>query len=124
MAYSITSNRKNTAFVVHSTPGNSTIIVAGNSSTSNVATSNEILTGAYIAQAVWGTDGGHIQVLRGSTLVAVYESTGQKDYAGCGIPITVGQGANLVINYVGTANAYIMLECQKVGQFTSDYNNP
>ena len=125
MPYTITANRKNTSFVVHATPGNSTIIVAGNNSTSNVATTNEILTGAYITQAFWGADSaGHIQILRGSTLVAVYDSTGQKDYAGCGMPISVGQNANLVINFVTTANAYVLLELQKVGTFVSEYNNP
>ena len=123
------SNRKNTSFVIHVSAANSgNVVVSGNSTTTNVAGTstciaqgNEVMTGAYITQAVWGSDGiGSIQVLRGSTLVAVYDSTGQKDYAGCGIPLNVNPAANLVVNFVGSANAYCMLELQKLGT-TSEY---
>lgn len=130
MATTITSNRKNTALVIHVSSANSgNIVVAGNSTTTNVngtstcvAIGDEVLTGAYIAQAVWGCDtNGHIQILRGSNLVAVYDSTGQHEYAGCGMPLTVDAAANVVINLVGSANCFITLELQKVGAFTSEY---
>lgn len=122
MAYTITSNRKNTSAVIHFATSNSTLTIAGNSSQSNVAMSNETLTGAYITQAVWGCDGnGHIQVLRGGNLVAVYDSTGQHEYAGSGTPLTVGQAANLTVNFVGSANGFLIIELQKVGTFTSEY---
>lgn len=123
------SNRKNTSFVLHVSAANSgNVVVAGNSTTTNVAgtstciaTGDEVMTGAYITQAVWGSDGaGSIQVLRGATLVAVYDSTGQKDYAGCGIPLNVNPTANLVVNFVGSSNAYCILELQKLGT-TSEY---
>ena len=123
------SNRKNTSFVIHVSAANSgNVVVSGNSTTTNVAgtstciaTGNEVMSGAYITQAVWGSDGvGSIQVLRGSTLVAVYDSTGQKDYAGCGIPLNVNPAANLVVNFVGSSNAYCILELQKLGT-TSEY---
>lgn len=120
MAYTITSNRKNTSAVIHVTSANISLTVAGNSITSNVAIDNEILTGAYITQAVWGCDGnGHIQVFRGANLVAVYDSTGQHDYAGCGIPITVYPTASLDIKFVGSANSFVVMEIQKVGNMTS-----
>lgn len=122
MAHTILSNKKNTSAVIHFASSNSSLVIAGNSSVSNVATSDEVLTGAYITQAVWGCDGtGHIQVFRGATLVAVYDSTGQQEYAGTGMPITVGQAANLDVKFVGSANAYLLMEVQKVGNFTSDY---
>lgn len=130
MATTITSNRKNTSLVIHVSSANSgNIVVAGNSSTTNVngtatcvAIGDEVLTGAYITQAVWGCDGnGHIQVLRGANLVAVYDSTGQHEYAGCGMPLTVDAAANVVINLVGSANSFVTLELQKVGAFTSEY---
>lgn len=126
MAVTITSNRKNISAVIHASAANSgNIIIAGNSSVSNVATSNEVLTGAYITQATWGCDGsGHIQILRGATLVAVYDSTGQVDYAGFGIPLSVGKTANLTINFVGSSNAYCLLEIQKEGTFISEYFQP
>jgi hypothetical protein len=123
------SNRKNTSFVLHVSAANSgNVVVSGNSTTTNVAgtstciaTGDEVISGAYITQVVWGTDGaGSIQVLRGSTLVAVYDSTGQKDYAGCGIPLNVNPTANLVVNFVGSSNAYCILELQKLGT-TSEY---
>ena len=123
------SNRKNTSFVLHVSAANSgNVVVSGNSTTTNVAATstciaqvNEVMTGAYITQAFWGCDGtGHIQVFRGSTLVAVYDSTGQKDYAGCGMPLNVSPTANLVVNFVGSSNAYCILELQKLGT-TSEY---
>jgi hypothetical protein len=131
MAVSI-SSRKNTSFVVHVSAANSgNIVLSGNSTTTNVngtstcvAIGDEIFSGAYITQAFFGTDGnGHIQVLRGSTLVATYDTSGQKDYAGCGMPLNINPTANLVINFVGTSNAYCMLELQKQGTFISEYNN-
>jgi hypothetical protein len=130
MPTTITSNRKNTSLVVHVAGANSgNIIVAGNSTTTNVngtsvcvAVSDEVLTGAYITQAVWGCDGnGHIQVLRGANLVAVYDSTGQHEYAGTGMPINLYPAANVVVNLIGSANSYIIFELQKTGNFTSEY---
>lgn len=126
----ITSNKKNTSLVVHVASSNSgNIIVTGNSSTTNVngtsvcvAIGDEVLTGAYITQAVWGCDGtGHIQVLRGANLVAVYDSTGQQEYAGTGMPINLYPAANVVVNLIGSANSYVMFELQKTGNFTSEY---
>lgn len=131
MAVSIISNKKNTSATIHVSVANTTIKVSGNSVTTNVdatstclAVSNEILSGAYITQAFWGIDpNGYAVIKRGTTPVAIYDSTGYKDYAGNGLALTVGQTANLTVEFVGTANAYVLLEVQKVGTFTSDYNN-
>jgi hypothetical protein len=125
------SSRKNTSFVIHVSSANSgNIVLVGNSTTTNVggtstcvAISDEVLSGAYITQAFFGVDGtGHIQILRGSTLVATYDTSGQKDYAGSGMPLNVNPTANLVINFVNSSNSYCMLELQKQGTFTSEYN--
>lgn len=125
MAYTITSNKKNTSLVMHISAANVNLKVAGAVGTSNLAMSDETLTGAYIAQAFWGNDGNsHIQILRDSTLVAVLDSTGYKDFAGSGMPLSVGQTANLVVNFVGSSNAYCILELQKTGTFVSDYFKP
>lgn len=121
MAHTILSNKKNTSAVIHFVSTNSSLIIAGNSIVSNVAISNEVLTGAYIAQAAWGCDGnGHIQVFRGANLVAVYDSTGQHEYAGCALPISLYPTANLDVKFVGSANSFVVLEIQKVGNFTSN----
>jgi hypothetical protein len=129
MAVTITSNKKNTSAVIHVSVANTTIKVSGNSITSNVdatstclAIGNEVLTGAYITQAYWGIDpNGYAVIKRGTTPVAVYDSTGYKDYAGCGMALTVGQTANLTVEFVGTANGYVLLEVQKAGTLPSEY---
>lgn len=117
MPLTIVSNRPRTSVVLHVTPGNTSINVTGNSAVSNIASPGETLTGAYITQAVWGTaPTGHIIIRRGGTAVAVYDASGQHEYAGCGMPINVGQNeANLGIEFVGATNAFILLELQKVG---------
>jgi len=129
MAVTITSNKKNTSAVIHVSAANTTIKVSGNSITTNVdatstclAIGNEVLTGVYIAQAYWGVDpNGYAVIKRGTTPVAVFDSTGYKDYAGCGMALTVGQTANLTVEFVGTANGYVLLEVQKAGTLPSDY---
>lgn len=123
MTVTVTSNKKNTSAVLHFN-ANATVIVAGNSSQSNVAMSDEVLTGATIVQSFWGVDGtGSIQVKRDTTLIAVYDSTGFKDYAGSGMPLNVVPTGNINVTFIGTSNAYLMLEVQKQGTFnTSPYN--
>jgi hypothetical protein len=122
MAVTITSNKKNTGVVIHVSAANASLVIAGNNSVSNVATSDEVLTGAYITQIAWGCDGtGYIEIKRGTTLVGVYDSTGFVDYAGTGMPLSVNQTANLNVNFVTSSNGYVILELQKVGNFTSEY---
>jgi hypothetical protein len=90
MAVTITSNKKNTSAVIHVSAANTTIKVAGNSITTNVdatstclALGNEVLSGVYITQAFFGVDpAGYAVIKRGSTPVAIYDSTGYVDYAG------------------------------------------
>ena len=130
MAVSVISNKKNLSLVLHISSANSgNIVVSGNSTTSNiggtstcVALSDEVLTGAYITQVAWGSDGaGSIQVLRGANLAAVYDSTGQHEYAGCGMPLNMWPAANLAVNFIGSSNAFVTIELQKIGNFTSEY---
>jgi hypothetical protein len=117
VAVSIISNKPRTSVVLHVSAGSATINVTGNTAVSNIASPGEALTGAYITQAVWGIDpNGYIVIKRGTTQVAVYDSSGQHEYAGCGMPINVGQTANtLTVDFVGTANGFIMFELQKIG---------
>lgn len=125
MAVTIISNRKDTSVALHVAGANTNIVCVGNSTTTNVdststciAKGDEVLTGAYITQAVWGCDpNGYIVIKRGSAVAAVYDSTGQHEYAGTGMPITVGQNANLSVEFVGSANCFVIFELQKVGTF-------
>ena len=129
MAVTITSNKKNTSAVIHVSAANTTIKVSGNSTTTNVdatstclAIGNEVLTGAYITQVFYGVDpAGYAVIKRGTAVVAVYDSTGYKDYAAGGMALTVGQTANLTVEFVGTANGYVLLEVQKAGVLPSEY---
>lgn len=122
MSYSIVSNRKNTSVVLHFASSNSSVQVTGNTATSNIALPGETITGAYITQAVWGCDpNAYIIVKRGGVLVAAYDSTGQHEYAGTGMPINVGStAANLQVEIMGSTNAFILLELQKEGPLTAN----
>ena len=116
MAVNVISNRARTSVVLHVATANATLVIAGNNAVSNVASSDETLTGAYITQAVWGCDpNGYIVIKRGSTPVAYYDSTGQHDYAGAGMPINVEVSANLSVEFVGSTNCFVMFELQKLG---------
>lgn len=122
MAVTYTSNKKNLSVSVHVASANATIVVAGNTSSSNIATGNETITGATITQVFWGVDGnGSIQLKRSGSLVAVYDSTGYYDYAGNGMSLNMNQTANVDVQFIGTANAYVFFELQKVGTFVSEY---
>lgn len=117
MAVTVISNKSRTSAVFHVASANATLVVAGNSSVSNVAAPGETLTGAYITQCAWGCDpNGYIVIKRDATPVAFYDSTGQHEYAGAGMPITAGQSAaNLSVEFVGSSNCFIIFEVQKVG---------
>jgi hypothetical protein len=123
MAVSIISNRPGTSVVIHATPANSTLVITGNSSVSNIASPGETLAGAYITQAAWGcAPGAVITIKRDDTPVAFYDSTGQHEYAGAGMPINIGQSAaNLTIEFANSDNCFIVFELQKVGVFPSEY---
>ena len=125
MAYRIQANRKYLSFTVHAIANTGDIIVAGNNSVSNVALSDEILTGAYITQVWAGVDstaGAEWKITRNANTVAVFDSTGYYDFAGCGNPITLDSTANVAATLTGTTDGYIMIEMQKEGTFEpSDY---
>lgn len=129
MAVTITSNKKNTSATIHVSAANTTIKVSGNSITTNVdatatclAIGNEVLSGVYITQVFFGIDpAGYAVIKRGTTPVAVYDSAGYVDYAGSGMALTVGQTANLTVEFVGTANGYVLFEVQKAGTLPTEY---
>lgn len=114
----ILANRKNLSTTLHFT-GNDTVTIAGNSTTSEIATGNEILTGATITQLWHGSDGVWI-VKRGSNTVGVFDSTAYIDFAGCGNALNLDTDATLSVELVGTANGYLMIELQKIGPLTAN----
>lgn len=106
-------NRKNLSAVVHLST-NATINVAGNSTTSDIAISNETVTGASITQ-VWAGcgNGAYWKVTRGSNTVLVLDSTGWYDFAGSGCAITLNEDDDIVVTLNGDGEGYIMLDLQK-----------
>lgn len=122
MAYTILSNKKNSSATIHFN-SNSSLVIAGNNSVSNVAVGTEILSGASITQIAWGCDGnGHIQVVRGANVVGIYDSTSYIDYAGNGMSLDLHPTANLVVNFIGSANCSCVIEIQKkIISTTSEY---
>ena len=119
----VVSNRKNTSAVILIT-ANSSVTIAGNSSTSDIATGDEVLTGASICQIFCGSssgNGAYWSIKRGANTVAVLDSTGYYDYAGSGMAITVDSTAPLVANLHNGTEGYLLIEVQKQGTFTSEY---
>lgn len=93
--------------------------ISGNSSTSDVALSNEVLTGAYIRKVWWGTDaaGASWTVKRGGNTVLILNTSGQMDFSEAGATITGNSAANVSCTLAG-GNGFIMLELSKTGVFT------
>lgn len=122
MSYTILSNKKNLSATIHFN-SNSSLVIAGNSSVSNVAISDETLSGASISQIAWGCDpNGSIQILRGANIVAIYDSTSYIDYAGNGMALDLHSSANLNVNFIGSANCSCVIEIQKkIANTTSEY---
>lgn len=115
----IVSNKKNGTVVLHFA-ANATLTIAGNSTVSNVATGNEILTGANIKQ-VWFGSPGHWVVKRGANVVGVYNNSGHVNYAAYATSLNVDNTGTLVLELNGSANGYIMVELQKLGTLPSNY---
>ncbi len=118
MAGEILINRKNTSVVLHAT-SNTTWVVAGNNSVSNLtADATEIVVGAGIAQIWFGSPSGNSAywvVKRGANVVGVFDSTTYLDFAGSGCSLNKDRTANVVVELVGSANGFIMIELQKLG---------
>lgn len=123
MAHRIMANRKNLSATIHFS-SNGSLTIAGNSSVSDIATDDEIITGAYITQMWFGSPSGSVaywEVKRGSNTVAVLDSTSYTDYAGTGNPIKLDSNATLSANLVGSTAGYLIIEVQKEGNFISEY---
>lgn len=122
MAFRIIKNRKNLSAHVLFT-SNSTLTIAGNSSTSDIATGDEVITGCSITRAWCGSSSGNgafWEVKRGANTVAVLDSTAFMDYAGNGVTLDLDNTATLVANINGTVlNATLILELKKISNGVS-----
>lgn len=114
----IIKNSANGTVVLHAT-SNTTWVIAGNNSVSEIATRNEVVDSAYIKQVWYGSnpaDGGYWTVKRGSDVVAVLDSTSWVDYAGTGFALDLGADQDLTVELsnAGDDEGYIMIEVKKI----------
>ena len=99
MAIRYVNNRRQTVDVL--VTSNATIVVAGNSSVSNVALGGQVLIGATIKQLFCSSpsgNGAYWQIRRGANTVWTPDSTAYIDFAGNGMPMNVDQEATIVCN--------------------------
>jgi len=109
-------NLRKDSICIHAT-ANATVVIAGNNTVSNIATTSQVLTGASISRMWFGMAAGHCNVKRGSNLVFTVSGSGYQYYDGQ--LVGIDKTANVVIEFVGTgANAHIMIELKKEGQGT------
>ena len=123
MAYTLLSNKKNgkTTLYFSAALGNAVVNIAGNNAVSDIAIFDEILTSGNINMATWGTDSGSVQVLRGANTVLVLSGSGHQNYVSTGVSLTNDNNASLVVNFVGTSNAHLIINIQKVGILPTTY---
>lgn len=106
-------NKKGLSAVIHLT-ANATINVAGNSSVSDIAYGDEVVTGAVITQVWYGCgNGAYWEIKRGANTVMFTDSTGYIDYAGNGITLNKDAGATLVANLNNSSTGFIIIELTK-----------
>ena len=115
MAYRVFNNKRyGTATILFTS--NDTVTVAGNTTSSNVAVSDEILTGATITQMWCGSPSGNAAywtVKRGANTVFVADSTAYIDFRGNGSGLTLDEAGTLVANLVGATVGTLIIEIKK-----------
>ena len=95
------------------TNGNTTIVVAGNSSVSNVAIGNENVLGASVSQ-IWFAVDGVVTIARGAnTIVTLSNSTDHWDFREGGFSLSEYASANLVVTTAAAANCTLIIELTK-----------
>jgi hypothetical protein len=120
MAVHILSNKSRDTsgtVVVHVATANASLVVAGNSSVSNIALPGETVTGATIRQVFYGIDGGaegECFIYRAGDLVGTYNRAGHHNYAGHGISLSINPAANLDVSFQSASNSMIIIELQKI----------
>ena len=123
MSYRIVTNKKNTAVLLHFSASNTGILIAGNSSTGNVAVDDtESIGGGYITKVWGGADPtGYWKIARGANTVAVIAGEqGFTDFSGTGAPLKLDITADLSANLIGATDGYLMIEVRKTSATGGD----
>jgi len=134
----IISNQSRTGnFVIRAT-SNETYIVVGNTSVSNVVsnddinqfvppgggqqplanTANVFITGCYIRQLLWTTNG-QITISNSTNVMYDLFATGEMNLDTYGMAANDVIAANLSIGFTG--NGTVLIKAKKIGNFTSEY---
>jgi|DEB19_MinimDraft_3_1074340.scaffolds.fasta_scaffold148916_2 hypothetical protein len=107
-------NRPGTSAVIHVT-ANATINTVGTTANSTIASGSEVLTGAAIAQILWGAaGGGYWTIARGTTPLLTLPDTGTMDFAGSGCSLVANSEFAIEAKLVGTGNGHLIIEVQKI----------
>ncbi len=96
---------------------NATINVAGNSTSSDIAVQDEVLTGGYISAVIFGgpyANDVFWTVKRGANTVAVLAGTGSISYRELGEGLRIDEAAPINITLNGSTEATLLIRIQKV----------
>lgn len=127
MAVRYLNNKRHSVDVL--VTSNAEIVIAGNSSVSNIALSGQDLIGASIKQVFCGSPSGNAaywEVSRGNTsvsnVIVSVDSTAYLDFAGNGIGLEEDASANLVLKLFRAADdeGSILLTLHKQTQIPDD----
>lgn len=117
MTYRIIDNKKYGTVTLLFTASNTGIVMAGNSTTSAIATSDEVLAGAAINQIWFGSPSGNAAywtIKRGGNTVFVADSTAYIDFKGNGLSIKLDSAATLDANLIGSAAGSLIVQLEKI----------
>lgn len=119
MAYRIIRNKLYQAVTLLIT-SNSTITVSGNSTVSDIAVddTDEVITGASIAQMWFGSPSGNAaywEIKRGANTVFVADSTTYLDFRGNGNGLDIDANATFVANLNLATTGTLIVELKKQG---------
>jgi len=110
MAYTVYKNAQFGSFVFQSN-ATQTLVVAGNSSVSNVALPNEVVTGASVFAVTWGVaNGGSWTVSRGANVILTLVGSGALSPQLCELVLDTQQSGNVTVTLAGgTGNIIVGL---------------
>lgn len=106
---------KEHSVILHAT-ANSTWIIAGNNSVSNVALTDQVVNGGTIRQVWCGSPSGNSAfwtIKRGANTVAVLDGTTHMPFANFGAVLSQDAAANVVVELTGATAGFIMIELSK-----------
>lgn len=103
----IISNKLGQSTTLH-VNANTTLVVAGNNSVSNIASASETVVSANIRR-IW--TGGACSISRGANVVFTSTQSGYFGFADHGAVLSMDSTANVVISMTGTS--FVMIELSK-----------